>query len=164
MTYDLHFFLREPGQDWQEAFEIADLGGDDGTSAPGVGERIVERALQVDDGFVDSGGEIMHENGMLMVCTNKIGSIHLPYRQSGEAGVRAIHQLFALGQILGQETDLSGYDPQLDLPFADITAADRAKAAEMYLSVNARFFDLPESGGVSSLTSGPRPRWKFWKR
>jgi hypothetical protein len=125
MSYDLNFLHREPGQSWEDAIEALDeeeLGVDTPLS-PELTEawgRIVAKAREilgaVEETVTDESLEFNHApTGIQVSAFSNELTITVPYWHQG-ASTKTMVDVYALAEVLEQETGREGYDPQLDQP------------------------------------------------
>lgn len=130
MSYDLRFVPRSPGQDWEEALAAAEesFGQDrpSGGDLADTWDRLVERCRPLLDGPIEvyltrEFRELSDEGtGMALTLFPTEAGLTAPYGH-GEPK-RLIATLFAVAQVVQEETGWRGFDPQLGVGLDEVRA------------------------------------------
>ncbi|MBV1851788.1 hypothetical protein [Catellatospora tritici] len=116
MSYDLTIIPRDPGQDWDDALEAAELADDEelADADPAVWARITARVRELLPDAVDHGDELDDEaTGIQVECWGAEAAVSAPYWHTGATAERVMALMYQAAAILAEETGLQAYDPQL---------------------------------------------------
>ena len=158
MSYDLNFVRKVDGQTWEEAYEALDAALEDddhiGTPDSQAWGRIVAAARQVlgDVEVHDGGGwyELDHEpTGIQVNLSADSADLTVPYWYAGADAARIVEAIYRLGQAVEEHTGLTGYDPQVERPLAEVV--DRPEAA---VAVFDQVADSFQQRGIDSPSNG----------
>ncbi|MEU1489494.1 hypothetical protein ABZ456_04440 [Streptomyces sp. NPDC005776] len=131
MSYDIYFLSRGDGQSWEEVLDALQDAAEDNTPIPAglleAWQRIVPQARtllgDVDITEYEQVSLDLSHSGTgidLSVFGDEV-SITVPYWHAGDAAAVALDKVFALSKIVEMEIGLTAYDPQMELPVADMT-------------------------------------------
>ena len=131
MSFDLNFVRKSPDQSWDDALDVGDE-ETDGAPDTQVWARIVDDARQIlGDINLHAGGdylELDHEpTGIQLSLYANEAAITVPYWYSGADAQEIVRTLYRLAAVVEEHTGFSGYDPQVDLPVAEV--AERPELA-----------------------------------
>lgn len=173
MSYDINFIPKLPNQSWDQATEaheqkcVSDSWCEQVPSDAerAAWKRAMARLQEVHSSLERFGSsrtpQLTDEKSGLQVSFDREEvAITIPYWHSDEeaAHVMGLAQKFAL--IIEEETNLVGFDPQLDRRFLDCE-----DSVDEGASVMADMSHKIHHEGL--LTGGAKPRrawWQFWKR
>jgi hypothetical protein len=131
MSFDLNFVRKSADQSWDDALDTAEDETDGAPDAQAWG-RIVDGAREI-LGEIDlhQGGdylELDHEpTGIQLSLYANEAAITVPYWYSGAEAQEIVRTLYRLAAVIEEHTEFSGYDPQVDLPVAEV--AERPELA-----------------------------------
>jgi hypothetical protein len=189
VSYDIVFLRREPGQSWEEAFAARQDGIEDTGSSirrldPGeveTWERLVPRVEAVlgpvevvDEGVMR---ELTHApTGIELTMSAEEISITVPYGPTGGAALELMEKVYEIARIVEDETELQGYDIQLDEPVSDAVAGARREARTAIESdedddtpapprrAPVPAFDEEPAPAPPRQAAARAPWWQFWRR
>lgn len=134
MSYDIYFLSRRDGQSWEEVLDTMQDAAEDNAPIPAklleAWQRIVPQArtLLGDVGitaYEQESRELSHSGtGIGLSFFGDEVSITVPYWHTGDAAAAVLGNVFALSAIVEKETGLTPYDPQMELPVADMAPQD----------------------------------------
>lgn len=129
MSYDIYFLSRDEGQSWDDVLEAAEGAAEDSEPIPAelleAWQRIVPQARALLDDvditeYEQESRDLSHsDTGIDLSVFGDEVSITVPYWHNGDGAARVLAKLFALCALVEQETGLTAYDPQVEMPLAD---------------------------------------------
>ncbi|MBU2663755.1 ERO1 family protein [Actinoplanes bogorensis] len=134
MSYDLTFLIKEAWQSWEEALEALEDAEPDGLPDSQVWAGVLHHARavlgEVSEHRDDDYYELDHEpTGIQLTLFTGEAGITVPYWYKGEDARRIVRTIYQLGRIVEEQTGLSGYDGQVELPLAEaVNRPDLASA------------------------------------
>ncbi|MFJ5214926.1 hypothetical protein ACIP98_09435 [Streptomyces sp. NPDC088354] len=130
MSYDIYFLSRRDGQSWDEVLEAMEDAAQDSGPIPAellaAWQRIVPQArtLLGDVEIAEDGQEsrdLSHSGtGVDLSVFGDEVSITVPYWHVGDGAATVLGKVFALSAIVEKETGLTAYDPQVEMPLAEM--------------------------------------------
>ncbi|MFI1293095.1 hypothetical protein ACH4VM_32415 [Streptomyces sp. NPDC020792] len=129
MSYDIYFLSRRDGQSWDDALEAMEDAAEESEPIPArlleAWDRIVPqaRSLLGEVEITEYGQEsrdLSHSGtGIDLSVFGDEVSITVPYWHAGDDAAVVLDQVFALAAIVGSETGLTAYDPQVERPLPE---------------------------------------------
>jgi hypothetical protein len=122
VSFDMIFGRLLPGQTWAQ-YRFDDDRDRDTEAAEldaATWARIVTAAREFLPHLQDLGGALKDDqSGIQLSCSVDTGEAHAPYWYAGDDARSAVSTVYRLAAVIEAETDLRGYDPQLELPTQD---------------------------------------------
>ncbi|MGM9380286.1 hypothetical protein [Streptomyces antibioticus] len=132
MSYDIYFLDRREEQSWDDVVQaMSEASGSDSEPISGellaAWERIVPQAqallgdVEITE-YEQESRDLSHSGtGIDVSVFSDEVSITVPYWHTGDAAADVFHKVLALSAVVEKETGLTGYDPQLECPVAEVT-------------------------------------------
>ncbi|MDX3074265.1 hypothetical protein [Streptomyces sp. MI02-7b] len=130
MSYDIYFLSRRDGQSWDEVLEAMEDAAQDSGPIPAellaAWQRIVPQArtllgdVEIAEDEQESRDLSHSGTGVDLSVFGDEVSITVPYWHVGDGAATVLGKVFGLSAIVEKETGLTAYDPQVEMPLAEM--------------------------------------------